>query len=122
MAEKRTSVDSYLASLPDERRTRLEDLRRTVKAAAPDADEVIAYNMPAYRLGGRFMVSFEAFSKWDSLFPASEAVESELGDEVAPYVKGKGTLQFPISQPLPLDLIDRIVRIRHRETTAAGDR
>lgn len=120
MAEKRTSVDAYIASLPDDRRTRLEGLRRVVKAAAPDAEEVIAYNMPAYRLGGRFMVSFEAYGKWDSLFPASEAVERELGDEVAPYVKGKGTLQFPVTEPLPLDLIDRIIRIRHRETAAAG--
>ena len=120
MAEKRTSVDAYLASLPEERRTRLEDLRRTILAAAPNVTEGIAYNMPAYRLGKRFVVSFEAFKRWDSLFPASEAVENELGDEVAPYVKGKGTLQFPVTEPLPLDLIDRIVRIRHRETEAAG--
>jgi uncharacterized protein YdhG (YjbR/CyaY superfamily) len=76
--------------------------------------------MPAYRVGKRFMVSFEAYKRWDSLFPASEAVENELGDEVAPYVKGRGTLQFPITEPLPLDLIDRIIRIRHRETVAAG--
>jgi uncharacterized protein YdhG (YjbR/CyaY superfamily) len=120
MAEKRTSVDAYLASLPDERRARLEDLRRTILAAAPDVQEGIAYNMPAYRVGKRFMVSFEAYKRWDSLFPASEAVENELGDDVAPYVKGRGTLQFPITEPLPLDLIDRIIRIRHRETVAAG--
>ena len=120
MAEKRTSVDAYLASLPDERRSRLEDLRRTILAAAPDVTEGIAYNMPAYRLGKRFVVSFEAFTRWDSLFPASEAVENELGDEISPYMKGKGTLQFPITEPLPLDLIDRIIRIRHRETVAAG--
>lgn len=122
MAEKRASVDAYFATLPDDRRARLEDLRRTILAAAPDVAEVIAYNMPAYRLNGRFVVSFEAFKRWDSLFPASEAVENELGDEVAPYVKGKGTLQFPVAEPLPLELIDRIVRIRHRETLAAGER
>ena len=95
-------------------------LRRTILAAAPDVQEVIAYNMPAYRLDGRFMVSFEAFKRWDSLFPASEGVENELADAIAPYAKGKGTLQFPVTEPLPLDLIDRIVRIRHRETLAAG--
>jgi uncharacterized protein YdhG (YjbR/CyaY superfamily) len=121
MAEKRASVDAYFATLPDDRRARLEDLRRTILAAAPDVAEVIAYNMPAYRLNGRFVVSFEAFKRWDSLFPASEAVEHELGDEVAPYVKGKGTLQFPVTEPLPLELIDRIIRIRHRETLAAGE-
>jgi uncharacterized protein YdhG (YjbR/CyaY superfamily) len=121
MAEKRASVDAYFATLPDDRRARLEDLRRTILAAAPDVAEVIAYNMPAYRLNGRFVVSFEAFKRWDSLFPASEAVENELGDEVAPYVKGKGTLQFPVTEPLPLELLDRIIRIRHRETLAAGE-
>jgi uncharacterized protein YdhG (YjbR/CyaY superfamily) len=120
MPEKPASVDAYLAGLPDDRRARLEDLRRIVRAAAPDADEVIAYNMPAYRLAGRFMVSFEAYAKHDSLFPASQAVVDALGDEVAPYVKGKGTLQFPASQPLPLDLIERIVRILREETLAAG--
>ena len=120
MAEKRASVDAYFATLADDRRARLEDLRRTILAAAPGVEEVIAYNMPAYRLGKRFMVSFEAFAKWDSLFPASDVVVARLGDEVAPYVKGKGTLQFPVSEPLPVDLIARIVRIRHEETLAAG--
>jgi len=120
MAEKRASVDAYFATLADDRRARLEDLRRTILAAAPGVEEVIAYNMPAYRLNGRFMVSFEAFKHWDSLFPASEAVENEMGEAVAPYVKGKGTLQFPVKEPLPLELIDRIIRIRHRETLAAG--
>jgi uncharacterized protein YdhG (YjbR/CyaY superfamily) len=122
MADKPASVDAYLAGLPEDRRTGLEALRRTVAAAAPDAEEVIAYNMPAYRLDGRFMLSFDAYRRHFSMFPASQAIIDRLGDEVAPFVKGKGTLQFPAGEPLPLDLIDRIVRIRHEETAAAGRR
>lgn len=120
MADKPASVEAYLASVPEDRRTRLEELRRTISAAAPDAVEVIAYDMPAYRLDGRFMCSFGAFRRHDSLFPASQAVIDALGEEVAPYVKGKGTLQFPANRPLPLDLIARIVVIRREETAAAG--
>jgi uncharacterized protein YdhG (YjbR/CyaY superfamily) len=120
MADKPATVEDYLASVPEERRTGVEDLRRTIAAAAPDAVEVIAYDMPAYRLDGRFMCSFGAYKRHYSLFPASQAVIDMLGDEVAPYVKGKGTLQFAANRPLPLDLIARIVVIRREETAAAG--
>jgi len=109
------SVDAYLASLAEDRRERLAAMRATVRAAAPAADEVIAYDMPALRLDGRFLVSYAAYQRHDSLFPASEGVETELGAEVAPYLAGMGTIRFPASQPLPLDLIRRIVEIRVRE-------
>lgn len=118
MATKHATVDEYLAGLEPERRERIQAIRAVVLAVAPEAEEGIAYNMPAFRLGGRFMVSFEAFRRHDSLFPASDAIVERLGDEVAPYVKGRGTLQFPLARPLPLDLIERIVRIRHEETAA----
>ena len=114
------TVDEYLATIPGERRARFDALRRTVRDAAPDAEEVIAYDMPAYRLGGRFLCSIGCYLRHDSLFPASQEVIDRLGDEVAPYVKGRGTLRFPANQPLPLDLIERIVRIRHEETVAGG--
>ncbi len=117
---KPTTVAEYLAAAPEDRRTGLEDLRRTVIAAAPEAEECIAYDMPAYRLHGRFVVSFGAYRRHYSLFPASQVVIDALGDEVVPFVRGKGTLQFPADRPLPLDLISRIVRIRREETAAAG--
>ena len=118
MAEKRTSVDAYLASLADERRARLEDLRRTILAAAPDVQEGIAYNMPAYRLGKRFMVSFEAYKRWDSLFPASDAVIEGLGEELRPHLTGSGTIRFAANVPIPANLVTRIVRIRYGENAA----
>ena len=120
MTDTPATVEAYLASIPEDRRPAVADLRRTVAAAAPDAVEGIAYDMPAYRLDGRFMCSFGAYKRHYSLFPASQAVIDTLGDEVVPYLKGRGTLQFPADRPLPLDLIARIVAIRHEETAAAG--
>ena len=117
---KPATVAEYLAAISGDRRARFEKLLATVRAAAPDAEEGIAYDMPAYRLGGRFLCSTGCYTRHDSLFPASQVVIDRLGDEVAPYVKGRGTLQFPANRPLPLDLIDRIVRIRHEETAAAA--
>ncbi len=117
---KPDTVDAYIAAAPEDRRGGLQDLRRTVVTAAPEAVEVIAYDMPAYRLSGRFMVSFGAYKRHYSMFPASQVIIDTLGDEVAPFVKGRGTLQFPADRPLPLVLIARIVKIRLDETAAAG--
>ena len=116
---KPDSVEAYLAGFPDDRRSRLEDLRRTVKAAAPDAIEVISYDMPAYKLGKRFVLSFSAFKHWDSVFPASEVVLAEI-EAARPYAHGRSTLQFPIKDSLPLDLIARIVAVRMDEVAREG--
>jgi uncharacterized protein YdhG (YjbR/CyaY superfamily) len=109
------TVEGYLATLSPERRARLEDLGRVARAAAPDAVETIAYAMPCLRLDGRFLVSWSAFKAHDSLFPATDRIVAELGESVAPYLAGKGTLRFPAAQPLPLDLIGQIVAIRVAE-------
>jgi uncharacterized protein YdhG (YjbR/CyaY superfamily) len=114
-----TSVDAYLAALPDDRRAALSEIRRAVNAAAPEATETIAYQMPALRShGGQFLVSYAAFKSHYSLFPASDAVIEALRDEVAPYVAGKGTLRFPADQPIPVDTITKIVKIRLEELAA----
>ena len=90
------SVEAYLADLPDDRRRVVEDIRRTVIAAAPDAVETVAYEMPALRTSdGHFLVSYAAFKNHYSLFPASDFVVRKLGREVDPYVAGKGTFRFP---------------------------
>ncbi len=116
------SVDAYLAGLSDERRPAVEMLRRTIRAAAPQATEVIAYEMPAFRLDGRFLVSYAAFKNHYSLFPASDAVVAALGDDVVPYVAGKGTFRFPATKPIPSDLVTRIVKVRLEEMAARGGR
>jgi len=116
---KPASVDAYLAGLSEDRRARIEDVLRTVRAAAPDAAEVISYDMPAFKLGGRFLVSFAAYKRWDSLFPASQVVLDRVAD-ARPFAKGRGTFQFPVAQPLPLELIARIVDARLDEVGAEG--
>jgi uncharacterized protein YdhG (YjbR/CyaY superfamily) len=113
-------VDAYIAALPDEKRVAMAALRETINAAAPDAVETIAYKMPALRRGGRFLVSYDAYKAHYSLFPASDAVVAGLGDELAPYLTGKGTISFPVDQPLPIDLVRRIVEVRVAEDTARG--
>ena len=87
----------------------------TAVAAAPDATETIAYDMPALRLDGRFLVSWSAFRNHYSLFPASEAVVAELGDDIAPYLAGSGTIRFPADRPIPEDVVTRVVRTRVTE-------
>lgn len=114
-------VDAYMAQLPDDRRAVMERLRSTIRAAAPDATEVISYNMPAFRLDGRFLVSYEAFKRHYSLFPWSEPMVDELGDELKPYAVGKGTIRFPADELIPLELVKRIVEVRNREVRRAAD-
>ena len=120
MSVPNPQVDAYIDGLPEARREPMRQLREAIRAAAPDAEEVITYRMPGFRAHGTFLVSYDAFKAHYSLFPASQAVIDGLGDEVAPHVKGRGTLQFAAAKPLPLDLIRRIVEIRVRENAAAG--
>ena len=117
-----TTVDEYLAALPADRRGPMEDLRRTIRAAAPDATEVITYKMPGFKRNGRFLVSYDAFKQHYSLFPSSDPIIDALGDRVRPYVAGKGTLRFPADKPLPLDLITEIVKVRVAENAAETER
>ena len=112
-------VDEYLTTLRDDRRAAVEEIRRTIRAAAPEATETIAYDMPAFRShGGQFLVSFAAFKAHYSLFPASGAVVEQLGAELQPYLAGKGTIQFPASQPIPVKTVAKIVMIRLAENAA----
>ena len=111
-----TSVEDYLAALPDGPRAALEELRRTIRAAAPEATETISYQMPTFKDRGRFLVSFAAFKDHCSLFPASRAVMEALGEELTPYVTGKGTIRFTVDEPVPPALVTKVVRVRLEET------
>ena len=120
MAATAAGVEAYLAEVPEPMRTALERLRATIRAAAPEATESIYYQMPAFRVHGRALVSYAAFRDHYSLFPLGSAVLDALRDEAAPYRTGKGTLQFRPDEPLPVDLVTRIVRARLAAVTAAG--
>ncbi len=110
-----TEVDEYLAALPDERRRVMQQLREILVGGAPDAEEAISYKMPALRMNDRFFMSYDAYKSHYSLFPYTDTMEKELGDAIQPYLSGKGTLRFKADEPLPADLIRRIVEIRRRE-------
>jgi uncharacterized protein YdhG (YjbR/CyaY superfamily) len=112
------SVEEYLADLPKEQRAALEGLRKTIKAAAPQATEAISYQMPAFKDHGRFLVSYAAFKDHCSLFPASYAVMEALEKELMPYLSGKGTLRFTTEQPIPAALVKKIIKLRLEENQA----
>ena len=114
-----TNVDEYIAALPEERRSPMEELRRAIRSAAPAAIESIAYAMPAFRSRtGRFLVSYDAFKAHYSLFPSTDGMEAELGDELRPFLARKGTIRFPADAPIPIGLVERIVKIRVAEVEA----
>ena len=118
--EKPRTVDAYMVTLPDHMRAALESLRATIRTAAPEAIETIAYDMPAFKSSGKFLVSFSAFKNHCSLFPASAAVMEAHGDALEPYLSGKATLRFDPAEPIPEALVSEIVRIRLAETAAAS--
>jgi uncharacterized protein YdhG (YjbR/CyaY superfamily) len=111
-------VDDYLATLPEDRRAWMQELRETIRSAAPDATEVITYKMPGFEANGSFLVSYDAYKRHYSLFPASQAVVDTCGAELAPYLRGKGTIGFPIGMPVPVELVTKIVRVRVAENAA----
>jgi uncharacterized protein YdhG (YjbR/CyaY superfamily) len=101
--------------VPEGARAALEELRETIRDIAPEATESIAYGMPAFRHRGRFLVSYAAYKRHCSLFPASKAVMEELGAELKTYFSGKGTLQFQADEPIPPELVKKVVKIRLEE-------
>jgi uncharacterized protein YdhG (YjbR/CyaY superfamily) len=117
---KFATYQEYIASVPEERRARVDRIQALAVAAAPDAQETIAYDMPALRLDGHFLVSWAAYKRHDSLFPASTAVEEALGADIRPYLAGRGTIRFPADQPLPEDIVTRVVRTRVTELRSGG--
>lgn len=115
-----TTVDEYITSLPREVQAKMKQVRKAVQAAVPDAEECISYNMPAYRLGpaGYAFVSFAAYKQHWSLFGATEAVSKAFGNELAPYEgSGRGTLRFPLDEPVPVELVRRIAEFRASHVT-----
>src|SRR3954451_24932571 len=112
------SVREYLASKPKESRASLEAVRRAILKALPNAQEGLAYQMPAYTLNGMGVLYFAGWTSHYSLYPASDALVEAFAKELAPYERSKGTLKFPLSEPVPVRLIERIPKFRGRQLTA----
>jgi uncharacterized protein YdhG (YjbR/CyaY superfamily) len=107
------SIDEYIATFPEETQKILEDLRATIKAAAPDADERISYQMPTFALEGN-LVHFAAWKNHIGFYPTSSGTQA-FKKELSIYKGAKGSVKFPIDKPLPLKLISRIVKFRVAE-------
>ena len=105
------TIDEYLAPLSAEKRAALENLRKAIRSAAPKAEECISYGIPGFRLGGRLLVSFGAAAKHCAFYPGSFPVEAH-SDELEKYDTTKGTIRFPVDEPLPAALVRKLVRAR----------
>jgi len=114
-------VDAYLAKLPEGMRGALQKLRGTIRAAAPGAEEIISYRVPAFRHHGRLLVWYAGFKEHASLFPGLLSRFPDLAPELKPYTAGRGTLRFTPEHPLPARLVSRIVRARIAELESSRD-
>ena len=107
------SIDEYIATFPKDIQNILQELRATIKAAAPDAQEKISYQMPTFFLNGN-LVHFAAFKKHIGFYPTPSGIEV-FQKELSVYEGAKGSVQFPLDKPMPLKLISRIVKFRVAE-------
>ena len=112
-----TSVKAYIASKPREARVALERVRKAIRTAVPDAEENLSYQMPAYTLNGVPVLYFAGWKAHYSLYPASDALVEAFKRELAPYERSKGTIRMPLSEPVPVSLIERIARFRAGQIT-----
>jgi len=115
MRDQFATIDEYIASFPPEVQEKLQGIRTVIRKAAPDAEEAIRYGIPTFRQNGSNLVHFAAFKDHLSFFPTSSGVE-KFRNELTSYSVSKGTIQFPLTDPVPYDLVERITRFRAGET------
>lgn len=113
------TIDDYLSRVPVDQRKALEQLRRTIKSVAPDAEEVISYQIPTFKLNGRMLVSFAAFASHCSFFPGAGPTETHK-DELKSFATSKGTVRFTPEKPLSAALVKKLVRTRIKLNKAAA--
>jgi len=114
--EKPTTIDEYIAAFPADVQDILQKVRETIKTAAPQATEAISYGMPTFKLEGN-LVHFGAFKTHLGFYPIPSGLE-QFKEELAQYKGGKGSVQFPFDQPMPYELITKIVEFRVTENLA----
>jgi uncharacterized protein YdhG (YjbR/CyaY superfamily) len=109
------SVDEYIAAQPESAQVVLERVRSAIRTAVPQAEEVISYKMPTYKLQGDPVLYFAGWKKYYSLYPATGTVLAAFKNDLSPYEVKKSTIHFPLSQPVPVKLIERIAKFRAKE-------
>jgi uncharacterized protein YdhG (YjbR/CyaY superfamily) len=111
---KASTIDEYIGQFPEATQARLEEVRALIHATAPEAIETISYAIPTFDLNGRHLVHFAGFERHIGFYPVPSGMEA-FKDELRDYKQGKGSVQFPLEDPLPVDLIRRIVEFRVAE-------
>jgi uncharacterized protein YdhG (YjbR/CyaY superfamily) len=115
MLRKFNSIDEYLATVPTDRRTALQKLRKTIRSVIPKTEECFSYGMPAFRMNGVVVAGFMATSKGCSYFPFSGRTLRTLTDDVCAYEQTKGSLHFDPAKSLPVALVRKLIRTRIAE-------
>src|SRR5262249_52162032 len=122
MAERKQvrTIDEYISAFPADTQAILQEIRQLIRASAPpEAEEAMSYQIPAFKLRGKILVYFAAFKNHIGVYPP---VPKSLGKELTPYRGPKGSLRFPNDRPIPLDLLEKIVRYRTGEVLGKGKR
>lgn len=114
------SVDEYIAAQPKGAQSVLKQVRSAIRKAVPEAEEGISYKIPAYKLHGTRMLFFAGWKQHYSLYPAGKLAPQAYRHELARYEISKGTIRFPLSEPVPVELIGRIAKLRAQEVAELG--
>jgi len=112
------SVDEYIATFPEGVQAILRRVRGAIRKALPGAEEAISYQIPTYRMHGGYVVYFAGWKQHYSLYPATGRLVAAFEDDLAPYEVSKGTIRFPLSQPVPVTLIARLAKFLAKEAPA----
>ena len=114
------TLDEYIEAFPTNVQNLLEKMRKTIRKAAPEASEVISYQMPTFKLNGKNLVHFAAFKNHIGFYPIPSGIEA-FKEELSQYKQGKGSVQFPIDKPIPYDLVEKVVKYRVKENLARAN-
>jgi uncharacterized protein YdhG (YjbR/CyaY superfamily) len=110
------NIDEYIAGFPRPVQSVLKRVRSTIRKAVPGAEEAISYRMPTYKLHGRYVLYFAGWKQHYSLYPSTDHLVAAFKDDLAPYeLSHKGTIRFPLSEPVPVKLIEGIAKFRAKE-------
>ncbi|HXS72298.1 MAG TPA: DUF1801 domain-containing protein [Patescibacteria group bacterium] len=120
MSARDPRVDAYLAALPADQQGLLEGVRATIRRVVPDAEETIAYDMPAFRLAGRFLVSYAGWKRHCSLYPLTDSFLAAHAAEIEGFGRTKGSIHFTAAKPLPPALLDELIRTRVADLAVEG--
>jgi uncharacterized protein YdhG (YjbR/CyaY superfamily) len=115
-----TSIDEYIAGFPGDVQDILEQVRATIRQAAPEAQETISYQIPPFKLKGRYLIYFAGYKEHVGVYPVP-AGDDDFNAEISKYRAGKGTLRFRLDRPIPFDLIAKVVQQRAKENDAIAE-